>query len=99
MWRIYYEDSVYEGTPQDSPVWGVVAIAQRDVDYDKVLCSGVPWYVYRDDLGHWQELDTVGFHDVLLNNAHNVTAVRPGRYISTDKFKLIWQQAREWARG
>ena len=99
MWRIYYEDTVYEGTPEQSPAWGVVAIAQRDVDYDNVLCSGVPWYVFRKDLGYWVELDNIGFHDVLLTNVHNVSAVRPGRDIPTSQFKLIWAEAREWANG
>ena len=102
MWRVYYEDGTFDSTqggPWESPVWGVVCIAQRTTEYDSVLCSGVPWYVFRIDWGLWQELDTIGFHDALLNNARNITAVRPGRYIKTDKFKVIWQQAREWARG
>ncbi len=100
-WRLYYEDgSTFgsnDGGPDESPVWGIVVIGQRTGDqYDKVLCSGVPWYVFRSDLGFWQELDVVGFHDVLFNNAHNVAAVRPGRYVPSDKFKESWKRAREW---
>jgi len=87
------------GDPWDTPVWGLVAVAQDTTGYDRVLCSGVPWTVYREDLGHWQELDTVGFHDVMLNHARYVTAVRPGRFIPTPQFKAIWQQARDWANG
>jgi hypothetical protein len=78
----------------------VVAIAQRvGAEYDNVLCSGVPWYVYRTDHGFWMELDQVGFHDILVNHADAVSAVRPGRYIRTDRFKEIMAAATEWARG
>jgi len=103
VWRVYYEDGTTfdsaQGEPWESPVWGVVCIAQRTTEYDKVLCSGVPWYVFRSDWGFWQELDTVGFHDVLFNNARHVTVVRPGRYIKTKQFTDIWQRAREWSCG
>jgi hypothetical protein len=102
-WRIYYDDgtvfSSADGPPEASPPWGVVVIAQRvGSQHNNILWSGVPWNVYRTDLDLWMELDDIGFHDMVVNQAHVISVVRPGRYMRTDKFKEIVKQAQEWVR-
>jgi hypothetical protein len=103
-WRLYYEDgSIFsneDGPPEASPAWGVVVIAQRvGKQHNNILWSGVPWNVYRTDLGFWTELDDIGFHDILVNKAHLVSAIRPGRYMQTDRFMSIVKQAEGWVHG
>jgi hypothetical protein len=103
-WRLYYDDGTIftneDGPPEASPPWGVVVIAQRtERKHDKVLWSGVDWNVFRTDHGFWMELDDIGFHDIIVNKAHLVSAVRPGRYMRTDEFLELKKQAEEWARG
>jgi hypothetical protein len=89
-----------QGRPEDTPCWGIVVIAQKvGAAYDNVLCSGVPWYVFRWDLGFWMELDTIGFHDALLNSVQHISVVRPGRYTRTTDFTKMKEQAEEWVRG
>jgi hypothetical protein len=107
-WALFYANgSVFtseDGRPQDSPAWGVVAIAQitdagsevRGGRYDDVLASGVPWYVWRDDEQYWQELDNGGFLDHIAHYAHVISAVRFGRYIGRDVFQERWAAARKW---
>jgi len=107
-WRLFYDSGLTfgssQGTPHESPGWGVVAIAQDTGQrYEQVLASGVPWYVYRTDWGHWQELDDTGYLDTMVHHAQDVSAVRPGRYMARDAFQAIWAEARtlaaEWAHG
>jgi hypothetical protein len=103
-WAAFYDDkrvvTWQDCLPQDTPHWGLIAIGQRtERIYPPVLCDGRKAWLYRADLGHWQEPDDAGFIDILVHHAHDVTAVRYGRMINTEMFRELWAQAREFAHG
>ena len=103
-WRVWYEDgstfSNTDGMPEDSPAWGVVAIAQRtEGAYQDALYSGVPWYCFRTDVGYWVEVDNTGYLDLMVHNAKSVSVVRPGRYIARDVFFERRKALEAWLHG
>ena len=96
-WRLYYEGGTTfddgDGKPGESPVWGVVALAQPGSD-PPVQVNG-DYYLYRDDLQEWMIVgDALGLVDNLAHYADRISAVRAGRWIPTRPFKKIWERAR-----
>ena len=98
--KLYYEDgTVYEGAPECSPVWGVVAVGQPHQDkVGKALKNGYA-YLYRTDWDCWMEVgDLTGFNDHIAHFAHLISAVRFGRQIRDDWFMEIKREV-ETAAG
>jgi len=80
--KIVYENGdIYtslDGLPKDAPNWGVLAIAQPNVDYRDILWNEYV-YIYRTDRGFWTGHDRGGLIDQLVHFAHLIEAVRFGR--------------------
>ena len=99
-WRLYYADgSTYDesdGPAHDSPCVGLVCIAQPCAgdDWYRVLTNG-DFYLYRADRGYWTGHDWTGTIAELVEDAHNITAVRQGKYVTTPLFESLWARARE----
>jgi len=95
-WRLYYEDgstfSDLDGAPHDSPPWGVVALAQPDID--PPITVNADYYLWRPDLNQWLECGTDGLDDHVCHFGHLIQCVRKTRWITTIDFKRIWAQAR-----
>lgn len=96
-WTLYYEDgstfSDIDGAPHESPPWGVVAVAQPDIEPAVMVNSD--WLMYRTDQAAWAECGSDGFHDHATHYGHLIGCWRQTRWIRREDFKAIWARARE----
>jgi hypothetical protein len=81
--------------PQDVPRHPRVACIAQD---DGVLVNG-DWFVHRVDLDRWMEHSDVGVLLELIDHAHEIDAVRAGKFLDKQAFKKLWAQARELVDG
>jgi len=102
-WRIYYEDgstfSNADGEPEDSPAWGSVIVR----DKDKLLMGrNADYFLYDKKLKCWHQAGeredegsvSVALIDHLAHNVHNISCVRPARWVASDEaFKKICARA------
>jgi hypothetical protein len=97
QWKIWYEGgstfSSDQGSPQDSPKFGVLAITQADGMHGQLTLSGGEFYVYRDDVAEWYHCDTFGTFDQLIHYAHCISCIRPGRFTTNQEFNDIQSAA------
>lgn len=98
-WRLYYKDgSTYsdaDGPAWESPDVGLVCIAQpiADGEWYTVLVNG-DHYLYREERGYWTGHDLAGTLAELVDEAQNITCVRPGKYVTKPVFHDCWGRAR-----
>ncbi|MCR4307920.1 MAG: hypothetical protein NUV80_05130, partial [Candidatus Berkelbacteria bacterium] len=85
MTTLYYADgTTYQGKPEDSPKWGLVAIGRPD----DVLGVGVlagDYFAFHDD--RWWNHDLIGLIDTLVNS--QVSVLRVGRYVGEEQFREL----------
>lgn len=102
-WCIYYDDgstfSSEQGSPEDSPVAGAVLVLQPRVYGRNFVGRGEPFFLYRSDLGEWFACDLAGLLDQLSHFAPLITCVRVGRWMATDAWVAVQQQADHDLRG
>ena len=109
-WRIYYDDGTTfdsnDGKPQDSPPWGAVVVAQPNAKgHARVLVGrNADYFLYNSKRRRWHQVGeiesegavSIGLVDHLAHFAHELTCVRPARWMADDEaFKTIYAQARE----
>ena len=92
-WKLWYEDgstfSSEEGEPWESPVLGVCLLAQPKVRSVDILASR-DYLIYREDVGHWMEVDIAGLFDQQQNSARHITCFRMTRLLpSRDDFAKL----------
>lgn len=98
-WRLYYADgseySDTDGLAQASPGIGLVCIAQpcAQGEWYTVLTNG-DHYLYREDRGYWTGHDLPGTLAELVDDAHNISCVRAGKYVTKPVFHDCWAKAR-----
>ena len=95
-WRIYYSDgSTFDdsqGTPEDAPSFGVIAIPFPGPEVGRVIMNGWDWYYWRADHEQWWGSDIHGLLDSLLHNLP-ITAIKQGRNISNLEFAAVLERA------
>lgn len=91
-WRIFYDDgstfSDEDGTPEQAPARGVIAIVCRDPVARWVVCSRFDYYVWR---GEWFGVDIFGLFDYLVDPGWK--GVTFGRTIANEEFRKIHTRA------
>ena len=56
--RVYYGDgSTYDGSVENTPIFEVLLIVERDKDHGRIIVSGGDYYIYDD--GRWLAVDFV----------------------------------------
>lgn len=105
-WVIFYENgttfSNEDGPPEDSPIEGVLAIAQKDRRESPTNCGftiiyGETYFIYCD--GQWWNHDQFAFfkklekHNPTGNNS--IQAIRFGIYTTNAIFDLVMERASE----
>jgi hypothetical protein len=95
-----HEYSPVECDAQDVPRWPrTVCIAQSSTVWThKVLVNG-DWYCHRTDLDCWTEHTDAGLYLELIDHAHEIDAVRAGKYVDKPTFKALWARGREIVNG
>jgi hypothetical protein len=81
-WTILYEDRTRftseDGPPSKAPSFGVLAIAQPEVDY-RDLVFNERFYLYRSDRGYWSGHDLIGLVDQLAFHFSEIGGFLVGR--------------------
>ena len=94
-WRIYYDDGSQfdseQGTPEQAPSYGVVAICTTDEKLGRLVLNGFDFYCFHES-GEWFGCDQWGMVDKLLHNLP-FTAWKLGRTVRTNDFDRIIAQA------
>lgn len=97
-WVIYYADGTKftsgDGFPEDSPKWGLVAIAQK-VDGSVMPLVG-DYFTFR---GRWYNHDLTGIVDQMTHFAKDIQAFRVGRYVDEQIYKSILTEIHTWAHS
>lgn len=111
-WRIYYDDGTTfddnDGKPQDSPPWGAVVVAQPKAKGQARVLVGrnADYFLYNTKLRRFHQVGeteqeagvSIGLVDHLAHFAHQISCVRPTRWMADDQaFKAIWKRAIEEA--
>ena len=101
-WTLWYEDgstfTSEEGTPNDSPMWGLICIGQPGAAGRDLLWNET-YYIFRTDTGEWSAHDLVGFVDQSVHYAPLIECVRIGRDTQTSRFKAVVAAAAVAMRG
>ena len=102
-WKIWLADGTTfdstQGNPTDVPRHPrVVCIAQPERPWGPCL-TGDDWFFYREDLGCWTEHTDMGALMEMMDHAADVSAVRAGKYVDRETFKVMWEEARKWSRA
>lgn len=94
IWEIYYDDettfSDLEGTPQDAPSFGVIAVVTPDETVGRIITHKWDWYYVVDD--QWWGSDVYGVLDRMTHNLE-VTALKQGRNVNNAAFRRIMGEA------
>jgi hypothetical protein len=94
-WRVYYDDdSTFDssqGSPADSPGWGVVACVSIDKVEGHTLQSLSDYYVYDPSCG-WVGVDLCGLFD-RLGNRVPTEAVCFGRMLPNTVYERVYDKA------
>lgn len=101
-WKLYYEDgSTFtdkDGYPWESPVAGLVCVAQPDADED--VLGSRDFFLYRADEEVWIECDRAGADDQLSHFGHSIAVFRIGRQVpDREKWRRIFRAAVLEVRG
>lgn len=104
-WHLYYDDGKVftnkDGTPDESPKFGLVAIAQ-ELNGEIMPLAG-DYFAFHGPIGsvsaRWFNHDLVGLLDYLVKDAENISAVRIGRYVDDADYKKILQNIINLAHG
>lgn len=87
-WMLVYEDgtrfSDLDGLPKESPRYGAMLLGQPGMDGQDLLASR-DYYIYREDVGHWMEVDFAGLLDQLSVRAEYISCVRVTRQVANNK--------------
>ena len=91
--KIYYEDRVFAGAPQDAPKHGVICILQQHDQARWHMVSNAPYYIYvgGEWLGAWEN-DIV---DYLMHRPGKVEQLIMGRLVPKAVFNKIYKQAQD----
>ena len=85
METLYYANgSTFEGNPEDSPKWGLVAIGVPDERLGVAVLAG-DYFAFHD--GRWWNHDLIGLIDTLVNG--QISVLRVGRYVSGEQFQNL----------
>ena len=94
IWEIYYDDgttfSDLEGTPQDAPSFGVIAVVSPDETVGRIITHKWDWYYVVGD--QWWGSDVYGVLDRMTHNLE-VTALKQGRNVNNTAFRRIMSEA------
>lgn len=102
LWRIWYEDvSSYcnlDGSPENAPYEGVVAIVQHNEKMNRVVSKGWNYYYWRRDeetgAWGWCGADQRGQVDQFARRPHDSRALKIGWMVGTPRFEKIMEAAR-----
>lgn len=101
-WQLTYENgdtfSSEEGEPWESPVAGVVLLAQPGKDQD--ILASRDHLIYREDAGRWMEVDLAGFLDQQATYGRFITCSRVTRQMpSRTEFRALYSRMVIEVRG
>ncbi len=91
-------EEITDCAPEDVPREPRVVCIAQDGEAAKLrgqcLVNG-DWFCYRDDEGAWSEHSDTGILFELVDHAHVIRAVRPGKWVDRPTFKRLWARGRE----
>ncbi len=91
-WKIFYTDgstfSNADGTPEEAPGGGVVAIAQEDETVGVLIHRGNDYYAFDKQYGGWYGLDEKGFTQYVCRPGLKI--IKLGESMDTGRFRALF---------